>query len=163
MATINANKKYMLASKERRKVKIMFINEAKREIIVSKTEYTKAMKIGTPEFEDLFRAKQICPNAKVIIKKSNNKNNYKNLTKKFMLNYVNANDKNNIETFEQLFNSIGETYYDEEATEYKEITFFYVRRQFLVKYPQFMTESDRKKFEEAKKTETSETITDEAA
>ena len=163
MATINANKKYMLASKERRKVKIMFINEAKREIIVSKTEYTKAMKIGTPEFEDLFRAKQICPNAKVIIKKSNNKNNYKNLTKKFMLNYVNANDKNNIETFEKLFKSIGETYYDEEATEYKEITFFYVRRQFLVKYPQFMTESDRKKFEEAKKTETSETITDEAA
>lgn len=64
----------MLASKERRKVKIMFINETKREIIVSKTEYTKAMKIGTPEFEDLFRSKQICPNAKVIIKKSNNKN-----------------------------------------------------------------------------------------
>ena len=162
MATINANKKYMLASKERRKVKIMFINEVKNEIIVSKTEYSKAMKIGTPEFEDLFRAKQLFPRAKVVIRKSDNKQQYKNLTKKFILNYLMVNDKENVETFEKLFKSIGETYYDEEATEYKEITFFYVRRQFLVKYPQFMTESDRKKFEEAKKTETSETITNEA-
>ena len=72
-----------------------------------------------------------------------------------MLNYVKANDKDYLETFEKLFKSIGDTYYDEEATEYKEITFFYVRRQFLVKYPQFMTESDRKKFEEAKKTDES--------
>ena len=141
----------------------MFINEVKNEIIVSKTEYSKAMKIGTPEFEDLFRAKQLFPRAKVVIRKSDNKQQYKNLTKKFILNYLMVNDKENVETFEKLFKSIGETYYDEEATEYKEITFFYVRRQFLVKYPQFMTESDRKKFEEAKKTETSETITDEAA
>ena len=141
----------------------MFINEVKNEIIVSKTEYSKAMKIGTPEFEDLFRAKQLFPRAKVVIRKSDNKQQYKNLTKKFILNYLMVNDKENVETFEKLFKSIGETYYDEEATEYKEITFFYVRRQFLVKYPQFMTEADRKKFEEAKKTETSETITDEAA
>jgi len=161
----------MLASKERRKVKTMFINESKREIIVSKAEYTKAMKVGTPEFEDLFRAKQICPNAKVIIKKSNNKNNYKNLTKKFMLNYVNANDKNYIETFEQLFNSIGETIYDEANDEYKEVSFFYVRNEFLKRYPQFMTPSDRKKFEEANKPalttvsteEFTEEITDEVA
>ena len=140
----------------------MFINEVKNEIIVSKTEYSKAMKIGTPEFEDLFRAKQLFPRAKVVIRKSDNKQQYKNLTKKFILNYLMVNDKENVETFEKLFKSIGATYYDEEATEYKEITFFYVRRQFLVKYPQFMTESDRKKFEEAKKTETSETITNEA-
>ena len=133
----------------------MFINESKREIIVSKTEYTKAMKIGTVEFEDLFRAKQLYPRAKIVIRKSDSKQHYKNLTKKFMLNYVEANDKDYLETFEKLFKSIGDTYYDEEATEYKEITFFYVRRQFLVKYPQFMTESDRKKFEEAKKTDES--------
>lgn len=133
----------------------MFINESKREIIVSKAEYTKAMKVGTVEFEDLFRAKQLFPRAKVVIRKSEVKQHYKNLTKQFMLNYVKANDKDYLETFEKLFKSIGDTYYDEEATEYKEITFFYVRRQFLVKYPQFMTESDRKKFEEAKKTDES--------
>ena len=133
----------------------MFINESKREIIVSKAEYTKAMKVGTVEFEDLFRAKQLFPRAKVVIRKSESKQHYKNLTKQFMLNYVKANDKDYLETFEKLFKSIGDTYYDEEATEYKEITFFYVRRQFLVKYPQFMTESDRKKFEEAKKTDES--------
>lgn len=133
----------------------MFINESEREIIVSKAEYTKAMKIGTVEFEDLFRAKQLYPRAKIVIRKSDSKQHYKNLTKKFMLNHVEANDKDYLETFEKLFKSIGDTYYDEEATEYKEITFFYVRRQFLVKYPQFMTESDRKKFEEAKKTDES--------
>ena len=133
----------------------MFISESKREIIVSKAEYTKAMKVGTVEFEDLFRAKQLFPRAKVVIRKSEGKQHYKNLTKQFMLNYVKANDKDYLETFEKLFKSIGDTYYDEEATEYKEITFFYVRRQFLVKYPQFMTESDRKKFEEAKKTDES--------
>ena len=111
--------------------------------------------VGTVEFEDLFRAKQLFPRAKVVIRKSEGKQHYKNLTKQFMLNYVKANDKDYLETFEKLFKSIGDTYYDEEATEYKEITFFYVRRQFLVKYPQFMTESDRKKFEEAKKTDES--------
>ena len=129
----------------------MFINESKREIIVSKAEYTKAMKVGTVEFEDLFRAKQLFPRAKVVIRKSEGKQHYKNLTKQFMLNYVKANDKDYFETFEKLFKSIGDTYYDEDAAEYKEITFFYVRRQFLVKYPQFMTPSDREKFEKAKK------------
>ena len=129
----------------------MYINETKNEIIVSKAEYTKAMKVGTVEFEDLFRAKQLFPRAKVVIRKSEGKQHYKNLTKQFMLNYVKANDKDYLETFEKLFKSIGDTYYDEEATEYKEITFFYVRRQFLVKYPQFMTPSDREKFEKAKK------------
>ena len=154
MATINAKKIY--AGEQRtQKGKIMFINESKKEIIVSKAEYTKAMKVGTPEFEDLFRAKQLCPRAKIIIKKSDSKQHYKNLSKKFILNYVQANNKEYLETFEKLFKSIGETYYDEDATEYKEITFFYVRRQFLEKYPQFMTESDRKKFEEAKKTDES--------
>ena len=68
-----------------------------------------------------------------------------------MLNFVKTNDKDYFDTFEKLFKSIGDTYYDEDAAEYKEITFFYVRRQFLVKYPQFMTPSDREKFEKAKK------------
>ena len=129
----------------------MFINESKNEIIVSKAEYTKAMKVGTVEFEDLYRAKQLCPRAKVVIRKSDSKQHYKNLTKKFMLNFVKTNDKEYFDTFEKLFKSIGDTYYDEDAAEYKEITFFYVRRQFLVKYPQFMTPSDREKFEKAKK------------
>ena len=136
----------------------MFINESKREIIVSKAEYTKAMKVGTVEFEDLYRAKQLCPRAKVIIKKSDSKQHYKNLTKKFMLNFVKANDKEYFDTFEKLFDNIGDTYYDEDASEYKEITFFYVRRQFLVKYPQFMTPSDREKFEKAKKENISDDI-----
>ena len=59
----------------------MFINESKNEIIVSKTGYTKAMKVGTVEFEDLYRAKQLCPRAKVVIRKSDSKQHYKNLTK----------------------------------------------------------------------------------
>ena len=134
----------------------MFINEAKNEIIVSKAEYTKAMKVGTVEFEDLYRVKQLYPRAKIVIRKSDSKQHYKNLSKKFMLNYVKTNDAEYFNTFEKLFESIGDTYYDEDAAEYKEITFFYVRRQFLVKYPQFMTPSDREKFEKSKKENNSE-------
>ena len=129
----------------------MYINESKREIIVTKAEYTKAMKVGTPEFEELFRAKQIFPNAKIVIKKPNNKNNYKNLTKTFMLNYVKTNASEYLKTLEGLFDSIGETIFDEDKDEYKEVSFFYVRNEFLKKFPQFMTPSDREKFEKAKK------------
>ena len=136
----------------------MYINESKREIIVTKAEYTKAMKVGTPEFEELFRAKQIFPNAKIVIKKPNNKNNYKNLTKTFMLNYVKTNASEYLETLEDLFNSIGETIFDEDKDEYKEVSFFYVRNEFLKKFPQFMTPSDREKFEKAKKENNSDDI-----
>lgn len=136
----------------------MYINESKREIIVTKAEYTKAMKVGTPEFEELFRAKQILPNAKIVIKKPNNKNNYKNLTKTFMLNYVKTNASEYLETLEDLFDSIGETIFDEDKDEYKKVTFFYVRNEFLNKFPQFMTPSDREKFEKAKKENNSDDI-----
>jgi hypothetical protein len=136
----------------------MYINESKREIIVTKAEYTKAMKVGTPEFEELFRAKQILPNAKIVIKKPNNKNNYKNLTKTFMLNYVKTNASEYLETLEDLFDSIGETIFDEDKDEYKKVTFFYVRNEFLKKFPQFMTPSDREKFEKAKKENNSDDI-----
>ena len=136
----------------------MYINESKREIIVTKAEYTKAMKVGTPEFEELFRAKQIFPNAKIVIKKPNNKNNYKNLTKTFMLNYVKTNASEYLKTLEGLFDSIGETIFDEEKDEYKEVSFFYVRNEFLKKFPQFMTPSDREKFEKAKKENNSDDI-----
>ena len=136
----------------------MYINESKREIIVTKAEYTKAMKVGTPEFEELFRAKQIFPNAKIVIKKPNNKNNYKNLTKTFMLNYVKTNASEYLKTLEGLFDSIGETIFDEDKDEYKEVSFFYVRNEFLKKFPQFMTPSDREKFEKAKKENNSDDI-----
>lgn len=136
----------------------MYINESKREIIVTKAEYTKAMKVGTPEFEELFRAKQIFPNAKIVIKKPNNKNNYKNLTKTFMLNYVKTNASEYLKTLEDLFDSIGETIFDEDKDEYKEVSFFYVRNEFLKKFPQFMTPSDREKFEKAKKENNSDDI-----
>lgn len=136
----------------------MYINESKREIIVTKAEYTKAMKVGTPEFEELFRAKQIFPNAKIVIKKPNNKNNYKNLTKTFMLNYVKTNASEYLKTLEDLFDSIGETIFDEDKDEYKEVSFFYVRNEFLKKFPQFMTPSDREKFEKAKKENSSDDI-----
>ena len=136
----------------------MYINESKREIIVTKAEYTKAMKVGTPEFEELFRAKQIFPNAKIVIKKPNNKNNYKNLTKTFMLNYVKTNASEYLKTLEGLFDSIGETIFDEDKDEYKEVSFFYVRNEFLKEFPQFMTPSDREKFEKAKKENNSDDI-----
>lgn len=136
----------------------MYINESKREIIVTKAEYTKAMKVGTPEFEDLYRAKQMFPRAKVVIKKSTNKSNYKNLTKTFMLNYVKKNASDYLETLESLFNSIGETIFDEDKDEYKEVSFFYVRNEFLKKFPKFMTPSDREKFEKAIKENNSDDI-----
>ena len=139
----------------------MYINNTKREIVLTKAEYTKAMRIGTPEFEDLFRAKQMFPSAKVVIKKSDSKQHYKNLTKVFMLNYVKTNDKEYLEEFEKLFKSIGVTYFDEESNEYKEISFFYVRNTFLHRYPQFMTESDRKKYEEKKSATEAENKTEE--
>ena len=96
----------------------MFINESKREIIVTKSEYTKAMKVGTFEFEELYKAKQVIPNAKIVIKKSSNKNNYKNLTKAFILNYVKPNEPDYLETLSELFNTIGKTIYIEESDEY---------------------------------------------
>lgn len=136
----------------------MYINESKREIIVTKAEYTKAMKVGTPEFEDLYRAKQMFPCAKVVVKKSTNKNNYKNLTKTFMLNYVKTNASDYLKTLENLFKSIGETIFDEDKDEYKEVSFFYVRNEFLNKFPQFMTPSDREKYEKAKKEKNSDNI-----
>lgn len=129
----------------------MTINETKKEIIVSKAEYKKAMKVGTEEFRALLEAKRICPNAKVVVKKSKNKENYKNLTKKFMLDYIQSKDNNSLETFTKLFESIGTTYFDDNESEYKKITFFYVRNEFLNTYPQFMTKSDREKYEESKK------------
>ena len=134
----------------------MFINESKKEIVVSKAEYTKAMKVGTPEFRELLEAKQLCPQAKITIKKSNNKQNYSKLTKKFMLSYIEANDKESLEEFKLMFKDIGRVRFKENKNEFITISFFYVRDKFLNKYPQFMTESDRKKYEERKKAETTE-------
>ena len=128
----------------------MYINNTKREIVLTKAEYTKAMRIGTPEFEDLFRAKQILPSGKIVIKKSTNKNAYKKITKAFILNYAKSTNKEYYENLLSLFNSIGETVYIEETDEYKEVSFFYIRNEFLKKNPQFMTVSDREKFEKAK-------------
>lgn len=133
----------------------MFINESKREIIVTKSEYTKAMKVGTFEFEELYKAKQVIPNAKIVIKKSSNKSNYKNLSKAFILNYVKTNEPDYLETLSELFNTIGKTIYIKESDEYKEVSFFYIRNEFLKKFPQFMTPSDREKYEKAKKETTS--------
>ena len=95
----------------------MTINERKNEIIVTKAEYAKAMKVGTKEFERLFKARQMYPNAKVVIKKSNNKQNYSKLTKKFMLEYVEATDKEYLEELKQMFDLIGRTRFDEKKNE----------------------------------------------
>jgi hypothetical protein len=75
-----------------------------------------------------------------------------------MLNYVKTNASEYLKTLEDLFNSIGETIFDEEKDEYKEVSFFYVRNEFLKKFPQFMTPSDREKFENAKKENNSDDI-----
>ena len=109
----------------------MFINEAKKEIIVTKAGYTKAMKVGTPEFEELFKARQLYPRARVVIKKSKNKQNYSKLTKKFILNYIEANNKESLEEFNLMFNAIGKVCLDENKNELITISFFYVREKFL--------------------------------
>lgn len=70
----------------------MFVNEKKNEIVVTKAEYTKAMKVGSDEFNQLFQAKQLFPTAKVVIKKVKNQDNYSKLRKAFMLDYVKATD-----------------------------------------------------------------------
>lgn len=131
----------------------MKIIEKRNEIIVTKAEYAKAMKVGTKEFDELFQAKQMFPRAKVVIKKSNNKQNYSKLTKKFMLEYVEATDKEYLEELKKMFDLIGRTRFDEKKNEVITISFFYVREQFLNKYPQFMTKKDRKKYDEAKAAE----------
>ena len=134
----------------------MKINLTKNEIVVTKSEYTKAMKVGTPEFEELFRVKQMLPNANIVIKKPASKQNYKRLTKEFMLKFVNSNDEKYSEEFNKLFDLIGTTFIDKNDGECKEVSFFYIRRVFLEKYPQFMTKSDREKYEESKKSKESE-------
>lgn len=132
----------------------MNINLVKNEIVVTKSEYAKAMKVGTVEFEELFRVKTMYPTMKVVVKRPSNKQSYKKLTKEFMLKFVKSNDKEYLEKFNNLFDSIGETFVDEND-EIKEISFFYIRKIFLEKYPQFMTKEDRKKYEDKKKSEES--------
>lgn len=131
----------------------MKIIESKNEIIVTKSEYTKAMKIGTKEFDELYRAKQLFPRAKVVIKKTDNKQNYKKLTKTFMLEYTQTTDKEFYEELKKAFALIGNVRYDDKKKELITISFFYVRDKFLNRYPQFMTEHDRKKYETEKMTE----------
>lgn len=131
----------------------MYINERKNEIIVTKAEYAKAMKVGTVEFEDFFKVRQLFPTAKVVIKKSKNQDNYKNLTKKFMLGFVKARDEKYYEEFAKLFLKIGTPNFDDDSSEPKTYSFFDIRNVFLNKYPQFMNESDRKKYDEAKAAE----------
>lgn len=129
----------------------MNINLVKNEIVVTKSEYAKAMKVGTKEFEELFRIKQMMPSINVVIKRSTNKQNYKRLTKEFMLNYIESHDKDFFEYFKNLFDSIGTTYINKNNGEVEEISFFYIRKVFLEKYPQFMNKEDRIKFEDAKR------------
>ena len=133
----------------------MFINESKKEITMTKTEYAKAMRVGTVEFEELFRAKQLYPRAKVVIKKNNNKDNYQKLTKKFMLGYIQTKDNEYYDEFVKLFSLIGTPDFENENGEVKTISFFTVREKFLNRYPQFMTKEDRKKYEDKKKSEES--------
>ena len=135
----------------------MYIKETKKEIVLTKAEYTKAMKVGTKEFEELLKAKQLYPHAKITIKKTNSKANYKNLDKNFMLAYVEAKDKEKLDNFKKLFESIGHSYFDEEKNEVKTISFFYIRNQFLNTYPQFMNEKDRQKYDKKKAKENKST------
>lgn len=129
----------------------MFINERKNEIVATKAEYAKAMKVGTPEFEELFRARQLYPTAKVVIKKSKNQDNYPKLTKPFMLGYVEFKDKEYYDEFNKLFDLIGKPNFEDDSGEPKTYSFFDVREVFLNRYPKFMNEKDRKKFEDAKR------------
>ncbi len=138
----------------------MFIKESKKEIVLTKAEYKKAMKVGTAEFEELLKAKQLCPYAKIIIKKTNSKANYKNLDKNFILAYVEANDEEKLDKFKNLFDSIGCSYFDEEKNEVKTISFFYIRDQFLNTYPQFMNEKDRQKYDKKKAKENKSTTSE---
>jgi hypothetical protein len=131
----------------------MKVNETKNEIIVTKAEYTKAMRIGTKEFDELYRAKQLYPRAKVVIKKTDNKQNYKKLTKTFMLEYAETTDKEFYEELKKAFALIGRVRFDDKKNDLITISFFYVRDKFLNKYPQFMTAHDRKKYEAAKEAE----------
>lgn len=128
----------------------MFVNEKKNEIVVTKAEYTKAMRVGTVEFEELFRVKQLYSTAKVVIKKVKNQDNYAKLSKKFMLNYIAANDKEYFEEFSELFKSIGTEYFNEKNNKITTFSFFDIRENFLNRYTQFMNERDRKKYDAAK-------------
>lgn len=129
----------------------MIINERKNEIIATKAEYAKAMKVGTKEFEELFRVKQMMPSINVVVKRASTRQNYKRLTKEFILNYAKSHDKDFFEEIKELFDLIGTTYVDENSGDVEEISFFYIRRVFLEKYPQFMTKEDRVKYENEKK------------
>ncbi|MBE6782999.1 MAG: hypothetical protein E7536_03200 [Ruminococcaceae bacterium] len=138
----------------------MEINERKNEIIVTKAEYKKAMKVGTSEFKALLEAKALYPNAKVVTKKSKNQGNYKKLTKEFILGYIEANDEEKLDDFKELFESIGCSYFDEEKNEVKTISFFYIRNQFLNTYPKFMNEKDRQKHDKKKAKENKSTTSE---
>lgn len=129
----------------------MKINLIKNEIEVTKSEYAKAMKVGTKEFEELFRVRQMMPNVNVVIKRASNSQNYKRLSKEFILKYSESHDKVFFEEVKKLFDLIGTTFVDKDSGDVEEISFFYIRRVFLEKYPQFMNKEDRIKYENKKK------------
>ena len=131
----------------------MFVNEKKNEIVVTKAEYTKAMRVGSDEFNQLFQAKQLFPTAKVVIKKVKNQDNYSKLRKAFMLDYVKATDPEYYEELSEMFKLIGTERFDETKNKITTFSFFNVRDAFLNRYPQFMNESDRKKYDEAQAAE----------
>ncbi len=112
----------------------MFINERKNEIVATKAEYAKAMKVGTPEFDELFRARQLYPTAKVVIKKSKNQDNYPKLTKPFMLGYVEFKDKEYYDEFNKLFDLIGKPNFEDDSGEPKTYSFFDVREVFINRF-----------------------------
>lgn len=133
----------MLASKIRRKEKTMKINHEAKEIVMTKREYNLSKTFGTDECDAVIEAMNAFKGYKVVVaKRKTTKQDYKRLTKSFMIKYIKENHPEYLEEFTTLVNKIGK------GSDNGIVSFFTVRKTFLYRYPQFMTESDRKKYNE---------------
>lgn len=121
----------------------MKVNFEKREIVLKKEEYTKAKTIGSDEYKALIEIRKDFPDFKIVVaKRKTTKQDYKRLTKSFMIKYIKENHPEYLEEFTTLVNKIGK------GSDDGVVSFFTVRKTFLYRYPQFMTEADRKKYNE---------------
>lgn len=121
----------------------MKVNFEKREIVLKKEVYTKAKTIGSDEYKALIEIRKDFPDFKIVVaKRKTTKQDYKRLTKSFMIKYIKENHPEYLEEFTTLVNKIGK------GSDKGFVSFFTVRKTFLYRYPQFMTESDRKKYNE---------------
>ena len=145
------------------------VNEKARSIELTKKNYTKACKFGTPEYYDLQEVRKVYPTFKVVevTRKAtkSDKPSYKGLTYEYMVKYIKSHDKaeENMKEFMELrgVSEEGENALAESAHyqtikdwflgKYPEIASFHEKRTELMEKTQKAKEAKKAESVKAKK------------